>query len=100
MTPEEFQTIQTQAESAIEALRRLISEAHALASEAPLPDNLRPANADDIKVGAIVWYKRGDEGPFWQIVERPLYYGDAFKAYTAEDGCRYGLDDAWIEVEP
>ena len=50
--------------------------------------------------GAIIWYKHGDDGPFWRFVYSLGYYGDAFKAYTANDGSRYGIDDAWIEVEP
>jgi len=69
------------------------------ARKAPLPLRLRPAVADDIKRGALIWYKHGDDGPFWQIVDEVRNPNSAFKAYVAEDGSRYGLDDAFVEVK-
>ena len=30
------------------------------------------------------------------LVDEVLRPNDPFKAYTAEDGSRYGLDDAWV----
>ncbi len=82
---------------------------HAL--RAPLPKNLRPATADDIKVDAIIWYPARSEDnidlenddddwcPYWTMVDEPLYYGDLFKAFHAMDGCRYGLNGAFVEVD-
>jgi hypothetical protein len=75
-----------------------VSQLESKANKVALPDNLRPATASDVKVGAIIWYKHGDEDHFWQMVEEVHYPDDAFKAYTAHDGCRYGLDDAWVEL--
>ena len=72
--------------------------AYRQAKECPLPVTLRPANADDIVAGAVIWYPQGDEGHFWKIVSEPRFYGDAFKAYVADDGSRYGLDGAYVEV--
>ena len=72
------------------------------AKETPLPEKLRPATADDIKVGAIIWYIDRDEdagGPYWKYVDELLHHGAQWKAFTAEDGCRYGLDGAFVEVE-
>lgn len=70
-----------------------------LAHLEPLPKKLRPARSEDVVVGAILWYKRGDAGHFWQMVDEVLHPDDAFKAYVAADGCRYGLDGAFVEVE-
>ena len=66
--------------------------------KAKFPKEVRPCLSDDIKVGAIIWYKHGDDGPFWMMVEEVLAPNDLYKGYEAEDGCRYGLDDAWVEV--
>ena len=93
-----------------------VSEAYAeaerlykIARRAEPPKNLRPAIAEDIKVGAIIWYPHwaenidededGNEIPgcTWALVEKLLYHGDQYKAYYAEDGCRYGLHGAFVE---
>lgn len=76
----------------------------ALAREAARPTGaLRVATPADIVVGALLWYEReedGDEGNphYWCIVEDVLRPSDAWKAFTAHDGCRYGLDGAMVEV--
>ena len=62
---------------------------------------LREAQAKDIVIGANIWqYTSDDDGDKWylQRVVEVLKPSDQFKAYIAEDGCRYGLDDAWIEI--
>ena len=66
----------------------------------PKPDNirLRKATNEDIVYGNIIWYKEGDNGPFWKIVEETLNPNDNWKAFIAEDGCRYGLYDAYVEI--
>lgn len=64
----------------------------------PLPANLRPATAEDLgKVGQLVWYPRWDARK-WCVVRESDHYGDQWKAFTAHDGCRYGLDGAFVEV--
>lgn len=68
------------------------------AIKAPFPFNFRPAVAEDIVLGAIIWYKEGDDGPFWAIVEELNYTGDDWKAFSF-DGCRYGLNGAFVEVD-
>lgn len=99
MTPTEYIEMRKPIRNAIMQLKQAEVAMWQAANAAPLPANLRPAEADDIQRGAIIWYKHGDTGHFWQIVAAPLHYGDAFKAYEAEDTSRYGLHDAWIEVE-
>ncbi len=65
-----------------------------------IPDDLRPATAKDIVEGNIIWYKHDDyDQPFWNMVEYVERPNDNWKAYTAHDGCRYGLDDAFVEVK-
>ena len=99
MTPAEYMQLRKPIEEAIDRLNDARLAMWESANQSRLPANLRPATADDIQPDAIIWYKHGGEnGYFWQIVDRPLHYGDAFKAYEAEDGCRCGLHDAWVEV--
>jgi len=66
--------------------------------KAKKPKKLRQAEPDDIRKSAIVWHYV-DKRWYWHYVEELGYYGDPWKAYTAHDGCRYGLDGAFIEVE-
>ena len=99
MTPSEFLRIKEAQEEIIEACQRKISTARKLADKATMPETARPARAGDIRKGVIVWHKQAPKygGDFWNIVDEPLRYGDPFKAYVADDGCRYGIQDAYIE---
>ena len=99
MTPQEFKEIRNVQQVIIDRAEKIINTAFESAMTSSLPENLRPATSKDIIEGAIIWYKHGDNGHFWQIVENVLRPSDPYKAYCAEDGCRYGLDDAWIEVQ-
>jgi len=63
--------------------------------EFPNIEELQPAEASDIIEGAIIYYPN-DDPPFWQAVHKPTHHGDPFKAYEADDGCRYGLDGAYV----
>jgi hypothetical protein len=70
---------------------------------APLPKHLRPAEARDIVEGAILWYPEwmgSEESRGWAMVGEVMYPSDPWKAYCAHDGCRYGLDGAFVEIEP
>ncbi len=98
MTPQEFLKIEEDQSATIEKAKHKIYKARELADKCPFPSNSRPAKADDIKQGAIIWHKDGDNGPFWNIVSEPLHYGDDFKAYVADDGCRYGLVGAFVDL--
>ena len=73
------------------------SDNYDLAKAAPFPEHLRPATALDVQPGNILYYLVG-EGSYWQIVDEVLRPSDAYKAYVAEDGCRYGLEDAFVEI--
>ena len=67
---------------------------------AVIPNKLRKAKPEDIVEGNIIWYMTGDYGePHWHVVENVLYPHDNWKAYEAEDGCRYGLDGAVVEIK-
>lgn len=77
-----------------------VGQLEVIARAGPLPVYLRKATPEDIVVGNIIWYKHGDEGPFWMQIGRVLCPNDDFKAYVSHDGCRYGLDDAWVEIMP
>ena len=82
-----------------DAHRKLDSALEAAKEGATLPEKLRQAVARDIVEGAIIWYPEGDDGPFWVMVEEVMYPSDNWKAFVAEDGCRYGLHGAFVEVE-
>ncbi len=81
-----------EAEAASEAAR----VAEKMAQAARLPNVVRYANDKDIIKGAILWY--ADDSVYWLMVEEVLRPSDPYKAYIAHDGCRYGLDGAFVEV--
>jgi hypothetical protein len=99
MTPIEYLRIETEQRAIIQAAQAVIDAARRKADRAKPPKTqLRPARAADIRAGLIVWHDRPADcgGWYWHVVEEPLHYGDEFKAYCADDGCRYGLDGAWV----
>jgi hypothetical protein len=71
-----------------------------LGVEPPLPNNLRPATVADIVEGAVIWYKEGDDGPFYRTVGEVLNPRSAPAFLCRQFGCRYGLDGAFVEVMP
>lgn len=100
MTPSEYLKIRDDQRAIIEAAEAAIFNAAEAARECPIPTKLRPATPADIVEGAIIWHKNGDDGDYWNVVEEVLRPDDPFKAYVADDGCRYGLDEAYVEVTP
>ena len=64
-------------------------------------EKLRRAKPDDIQIGTTIYYPDGDKkNPFIKCVVKDLLIrGDPYKAYEAEDGCRYGLKDAYVIVK-
>ena len=80
-------------------------KAEEAAYAAKLPKNLRPAIAKDIVEDAIIWYPDGGEEPegedpgrpYWKIVSEVLYPSDRWKAFCATNGCRDGLEGAFVE---
>lgn len=101
MTPAEFLVIDKEQRAIIAAAEERIAEAREKAEKCRPPKNRRPAEAQDIVEGAVIWHTRERKhgGDFWNIVESPEHYGDPFKAYTADDGCRYGIEGAYVEVQ-
>lgn len=96
MRPKEYLKIKEKQDRRIEDANRKIDEARRRAMACRPPKDRREATADDIIPGAIIWHENDPD--FWNVVEEPLHYGDPFKAYTADDGCRYGLRNAYIEL--
>lgn len=94
------------AEKKVETAYKIAQIMHGRAAEAPLPNKLRPAEPKDIIEGAILWYpehRQASDGedealPYWKLVGEVLRPNDEWKTYCAEDGCRYGLDGAFVEV--
>ena len=64
-----------------------------------VPKKIRKALSADIVEGAIIWYVMDDGERYWKLVEYVDCPGCDFKGYTAEDGCRYGLQNAYVGVE-
>jgi hypothetical protein len=102
MKPEEFIAFREEQEAVISAANKAIDRAYKKAARCRLPANLRPATAKDIRQGAVIWYPRWATDPegiaAWAIVDLVLYPSDDWKAYEY-DGCRYGLDGAFVEVK-
>lgn len=100
MVPEDFLEIEKVQNEVIKKAKDIIYWAREKAKKSEMPANIRPATAHDIVDGAIIWYDREKEygGPFWNIVCEVLKPRDAFKAYCADDGCRYGLDGAFVSI--
>lgn len=96
MTAKEFLVMRAERAAIIDKLEDEINEAEGQVTIPPI-EQLRPAIADDVVEGAVFYYGVGGADPFWQIALSVQYPDDAFKAYVAEDGCRYGLHDAWVE---
>lgn len=97
MTPKEYLKIEAKQRAIIEAAEDVIFSARKKADKAKPPrSKLRLALARDIRIGLIVWHNNGDDGWFWHVVDEPMHFGDDFKAYIADDGCRYGLRGAWV----
>jgi hypothetical protein len=64
-----------------------------------LPKKRRPATPADVVVDAVLWYERGDDGPFCTLVFEVYGAADNFKGYCDElSGSRYGLDGAYVEI--
>lgn len=68
------------------------------AENAKPPKKLVKAQAKDIVEGNVIWYPEWDGDRVWNIVEEVLRPSDDWKAYCAQDGCRYGLDGAFVEA--
>lgn len=98
MTPKQYQAIQAEQIKIIDHARMIILKARQKANKSPFPKNVRPAEPKDIIEGAIIWHKNDDDYFYWNIVDEVLRPSDPFKAYCADDGCRYGLDCAFIEI--
>jgi len=54
------------------------------------------ANQEDITVGKTVYIKGDDEDYHEKIIEEVLNIADKYKAFVADDGCRYGLSSTYI----
>lgn len=104
MTPQKYLKIEAYHTAIIRASQKAICHARTTASRCPFPKHNRPAEADDIKNGAVIWYNTKDvNGAFsyyWQVVVEPRHHGSAFKAYVGDDGSMHGLDCAYIDICP
>lgn len=58
--------------------------------------NVRKAKTTDIVIGNKLLLVGDDEQLFVKTVKEVLNPSDEWKAFHAEDGCRYGLRDVWV----
>ena len=56
----------------------------------------RKATAKDITEGNIVYLICDGDEMHKMTIDEVLYPYDDFKAFCADDGCRYGLRDLWV----
>ena len=85
--------------SASEKAQEKEQDALDIANEkAVMPRRIRPATAEDIVNGAVIWYPKDEyTDTYWKYVGFVMCPNDQWKAYCAHDGCRYGLDGAFVE---
>ena len=85
----------------IEELTKISIEANELLTiateQSKFPENVREAKFSDLKEGVVLWYHDGDDGDWFAIVEE-VHGNFAYKSYTDHQGCRHGLDGAFIAV--
>lgn len=71
------------------------------------PEHTRKAQSSDVVRGNMFWYKgfeingsghKTNGGPYCKIVHDVIDPLSDFKAYNDMDGCRYGLEGAYIVV--
>lgn len=56
----------------------------------------RQATELDIVVGKVVYIIGDDNIMYRKVIEEVLTPSDPWKAFSADDGCRYGLDDLYV----
>ncbi len=95
MTPEDYIEIRDNQDAIIEKAEKIKYDAILEAAACPAPFDLRPATPDDIKLNNVIW-SFNEDGAYWHIVEEIHNPSDSFKGYSFE-GCRYGLDGAFVE---
>lgn len=100
MHPDTFVQVRRSLEIAMSRIRDEIARAEREAHLYPPPRWRRAATPEDVVFGQVIWHERSEEdgGDYWHVVDQVRDPNDAFKAYVADDGCRYGLDGAYVEV--
>lgn len=56
----------------------------------------RPAKSQDIVVGKVVYLVGDGDIMYRKVIEEVLCPDDIWKAFCADDGCRYGLEDLYV----
>lgn len=89
------------AERSVDRARKLADQLLESARCVPPPENLRPAAAEDITPGAIIWYPVEDAttSHAWVRVGTIHNLGDEEMAFVAHDGKHYWLEGAFVEQE-
>ena len=95
---DEYIAARKEAARVCEEAQILVANAEVNASAAKVPTIVRGATHEDVVVGAVLWYPEWDADNNWSIVDEVLNPDSLWKAYVANDGCRYGLDGAFVEV--
>ena len=97
MIPQEYTKIRREHSEIIEEAYRKISEARESALRCEIPQNMRKATSRDIVEGNILWYPDPDRN-CWALIDDVHNPSDRFKAFSDDDGCRRGLDGAFVET--
>lgn len=106
MSPSEYLRIKQTQQEIIEAAEDCIAKARHIARNHPPPIHRRAILPGDIEEGAIIWHSRDPDhgGDYWNVVVRPIYASNDLNAppcaYDADDGCRYGITKAYVEITP
>jgi hypothetical protein len=102
MNPKEYLQIERDQNRVIDNAKAMIYHAAIEAHRCAPPLYHRPAVSADIVEGTIIWHTREAKhgGDYWNVVFDVLNPISECKAYVADDGCRYGLSGAYVELPP
>ena len=58
---------------------------------------MRAATKEDITLGNVVFINGDDDQIHKKVIEEVLKPSDLFKGFCADDGCRYGLYECYVD---
>ena len=73
----------------------IVDDLEMIAASIDIEKDCKPLKPKDVTVGQIVIGK-GDYGLYCHIIDEVHRPSDPWKAYTASDGCIYGIEDAYL----
>ena len=95
MKSKEFMLIKNRLENEMRSLAKTIEMARELVEK---PDKLEPLTAECVQIGTVVWMQDCSSRWVWAIIEDIYNISSWDRGFCCDDGCRYGLDESFIEA--